>query len=380
MSDSTASHSRLIGRFAAGEDVRVPFDEVDERLDQMWRDLAKRRNDGRVVPVFRACLLNLIVHSTDDESEVIARYLAGALADQLPARVILLRARPDSPTTAEPSAWVSTITEPGGTGDQRRVSGELVVLEARGATVNRLPPLVRALLERDMEAAVWWTGELPRDLRYVRELRDLADRVLVDSDKLPDDDDTQHLLPRSIGVRLSDIAWPRQVPWRRAISHAFDAAAHRQFLDDLAVVRIGVRVDRTARSTSGPLLAGWLAASLDWRRCEAAGERAVGFETQSGKPRLIEFERRPGGGGGVVDVEMIDADGECLSFRRIADPDRVEARTPPSFRRVRPALWEEPTEQEVLAASLLDITADPIAPRAIRAAAQISAKLGAREA
>jgi len=383
----------LVG-FAGGREIEVPCDKVDAKLNEIWRGIAVRAQretavrsgPGARIAVHRACLLNLVVHAGDAPSEIVARFLTTSLTDRIPARVILIRSRPGEAAPdgkTSPRAFVSAAVNPVSDGHGPRVAGELVILEAHGAQLDRIPAVVRAVLEPDMATTLWWTGPVPPARPWVRELHELASRVVIDTEELPDDVDFEHLLPATGSGRLADLTWPRLDPWRIALARAFDDPANRSFLADVDSVRIGLAAPSGTipDASAAPLLAGWLAAALGWRACVRRGEREVCFaaaETgaSSAAPShetRVTIEPRRGDWRGVVDVELA-AGSRVLRVRR-TPRGTVECEVPPGFRPVRPAPFREVDPVDVLAAALLQIRADPIAPESIRRASEMASVL-----
>lgn len=391
----------MLSGFAAGGEVEVPCDQIDVALDDLWRGIAAKVAERRFVPdaafegmatVHRACLLNLVIHAGDTSSEVVSRFLASSITDRFPARIVLIRARPELGGHGVPPTFVAVSRRPDGESHGEAVSGELVRIDARGDQLDRVPAIVRASLEPDVTTALWWTGRIPPTRPYVAGLRDLADRILVDSDSLPDDADVSHLLPHRADARVADLAWPRLAPWRSAIARAFDEPAHRGFLRNLRAVRIGLGVVGGAApvASAAPLLAGWLAAALGWAPCERSVAldqtetpcRAVRFASggRRGCDVTVSTYARPSRHEGIVSVDLVAAGpgGAAVEMRFArTDAGNVTIDVPPGFAPVRPPLFRELDAADVLGATLLESSADPIAPAAIRRAAEIAAALSA---
>ena len=385
--------------FAAGGEIEVPCDRIDTALDDLWRAMARKLAQGAAAPgsgsvgataraaarlesVHRACLLNLVVHAGDSTSEVVARFLASSLTDRFPARILLVRARPEEPGEGPPHAFVAASRTPEAEGHAAQVAGELVILDARGAQLDRVPPVVRAALEPDLATTLWWTGAVPPRRPYVAALRDVADRVIVDSETIPDDSDVAHLFPPTGDCRLADLAWPRLAPWRIAIARAFDPPGNRAFLREVDAVRVvlGAPGGKIPDASAAPLLAGWLATALRWRPCvrgaatARSGERSVTFSCDDGgRAASFAIEPRRSAPPGVAEVTLAAGDARFV-FRR-SPQGLVEVSTPPGLAPVRPAPLRELDAEEVLAATLLATREDPIAPESIRRAAEIGAAL-----
>jgi hypothetical protein len=363
--------------FAGGGELEVPCDRIDAELDRIWRGIAQRAQSAgaRRIAVNRACLLNLVIHAGDGPSEVVGRFTATALTDHLPARVIVIRARPGEPGDGAPRAFVAASRNPMGEGRAALVSGELVLLEARGAQLDRVPAVVRATLEPDLATTLWWTGPTPPPRSYVAALRDIADRVVVDSEAMADDRDVSHLLPLPGSGRLADLTWPRLEPWRTAMARAFDVPEHRGFLAAVDGVRvaIGARGSSAPDASAGPLLVGWLAAALGWDACARDADRAVCFRSPGGAGVRVTIGAQPSEHRSVVEVTLSSA-GRTCRFRRTRE-DTVAVDVPDGFAPVRPVRFREVDPVGALGATLLDVRADPIAPEAVRRAAEIAAAL-----
>ncbi len=359
-----------LGRFARGEDLAVDPARIDAELDRMWREIARRVRDGRpgTPAVHRACLFNLVAVAGDAHDEIVARFVVAALTDRMPARAVVVRARPGERDDG-PHAWIASLRDPERHGPAQ-VSGELVVLAASGAGVPRLPPIVRSVLEPELSTTLWWVGAPPADARHVAEFCGIADRIVVDSAAFPPDADVSHAFACRDPGRLADLAWPRQRPWRQALARAFDVPASRPFLARVEAVEIGV--GRRARVASAALLGGWLAEALAWDAHVPAGPGAVRFGDDGAELRVT---RRDVDAEGVVDVRLV-AGAEDVVLERRPAPERVEVRVPASFPAVRAAAFHEPRLDDVLASAVLAAAADPIAPDAIRRAARIAADLG----
>ena len=75
----------------------------------------------------------------------------------------------------------------------------------------------------------------------------------------------------------------------------------------------------------------------------------------------------------MVDVPL-PAAARVLRFRR-TPTGVVEAQVPAGFRAFRPAVFTDVDPVDALAATLLDVHGDPVAPEAIRRAAEIGTAL-----
>jgi hypothetical protein len=97
----------------------------------------------------------------------------------------------------------------------------------------------------------------------------------------------------------------------------------------------------------------------------------VRFRTGAGVEVRVTIVPRQSPFRGVVDVELA-AGGRTLRVHRTRE-GTVACDVPPGFAEVRAAPFREADPMDVLASALLEIHADPIAPEAIRRAAEMAA-------
>ncbi|GGJ62749.1 glucose-6-phosphate dehydrogenase assembly protein OpcA [Deinococcus aquiradiocola] len=101
---------------------------------------------------------------------------------------------------------------------------------------------------------VWWAADDAPGGALLRELKDIADQVIVDSLSLD--------VPPSTHYSLADLGWSRSAGWREALAQIFDspdAAAQLRHIRQLKVAYAGDN-DLAAR-----LFGGWIAHTLGWK-------------------------------------------------------------------------------------------------------------------
>lgn len=200
-----------------------------------------------------------------------------------PGRVILLQYNPGEAAKLE--AWVTVYCHP-----QRdvQVCSEMIVIEVGRDARDDLHSTVVALLAPDLPVFLWWMQlPSPDDHLYLK-LAEEADRLIVDSDFLPDLASGLPALAALGGLPASDLAWARLTPWRRRVAVFWDAPHLREPLAHLRRVEIQfVRGNAGAAANRALLLVGWLAARLDWA-CAGGTRHNAGYllrcEQQSGVP------------------------------------------------------------------------------------------------
>src|SRR5690606_38694551 len=200
-----------------------------------------------------------------------------------PGRVSLLQYNPGEAVKLE--AWVTVYCH-----QQRgvQVCSEMIVIEAERTARNDQPSSIVTLLAPDLPVFLWWMQlPSPDDHLYLK-LAEEADRLIVDSDFLLDLASGLPALAALGELPASDLAWARLTPWRRRVAVFWDAPHLREPLAHLRRVEIQfVRGNAGAAANRALLLAGWLAARLDWA-CAGGTRHNAGYllrcEQQSGVP------------------------------------------------------------------------------------------------
>lgn len=249
-----------VSEVASGEDVRVDYASIEKSLAELWRGSTKGGDEA----VTRAALWNVVAHTASPEHQAQATQTLAQASASIPQRTIIVRASATADT--ELAAWISANCHLVGGGKQ--VCSEEISIVAGGEHVQRVPPLVNALLIPDMPVAVWWLGDIPADEEpYIEALLDPADRLIVDSSHFDSARDLD--LVRRVGERTTtapaDLNWVRLEEWRVATASIFDPASMRSRLSRIRQVRIGTGVAGTpffGHGVEALLYAAWLSAQL----------------------------------------------------------------------------------------------------------------------
>jgi len=269
----------------------VPLRDIDRELTRR----VKAVQDPGDAPVLRARMSNLIIYKdrADDLDEVIAD--VPAITAIHPAMVFLLVASA-SDEEGELTARISVRERLAGGG--RTAASELVVLDATGRAVQRLPYVVRGLALGNLPTNLLWSSATPPafDGPILHELADHAEQLLYDSLGWSD---PWHGLARMAGwigpferpggaggARriVSDLAWRRLKPWRRLLGQALDPAVAPGALESMREI---VFSHGSGGEVAACLTAGWLASSLGWHvesaRSRSGGESSWVFVSPHGR-------------------------------------------------------------------------------------------------
>ncbi len=334
--------------FAAGRAIPVPVAAIGDELAALWRLAA---TPGGRTAVTRACLWNLIVHTTAAGFER-AKRLVDDVSPTVPARVLVLKTDRAAPT-ATPRAWIEAYWR-SVDGGAHQIGSEEVTLEGDGAAVDDLAAAVRALLVPDVPTAALWSGASPDGASPLDvELLRSADRVITEGDSERDLRSVAALLDEFCLPGCADpiaLAWLRAAPWRSLLAGLFDPPSPPG--DLFTVQEIAIAGPPEAEGAA-LLLLGWLGARLGLADGWRSGAGHFAFRGPHGEVGA-RLELAPGAEAPFSSVTL-----------RTAGGDYGLARSGPAVIHNTPALaWRvpfvAPTEAELLVAALSGRGRDPL--------------------
>lgn len=295
-------------------DVRVDPTAIEKSLADLWRSNKEASDDA----LTRAALWNVVAHTSSTELHTTASEVLGRASATVPQRTIIVRANPEG--EPEIASWISANCHLVGGGKQ--VCSEEIAIVAGGDRIQRVPPLVNALLIPDMPVAVWWLGDLPNEHEeYVLSLLDPADRMIVDSVNF--DSPTDLLLIDRVAEKTTttpaDLNWGRLEEWRTATASIFDPPEMRARLGGIRRLRAVAATSDSrlfGEAVEALLYAAWISAQLG-HDVDAYGK----VEGTAGSiDYRIERRRQPSSAGGLAAMEIEFDDGCSASIT--SDPER----------------------------------------------------------
>jgi glucose-6-phosphate dehydrogenase assembly protein OpcA len=253
--------------FTAGAATAVDVARIDRQLHELWQLAADA--EGRQIT--RACRFNFITYCESEADRDHVTGVIGQLTSRHPCRAIVLLARPGAAPAALAAA-ISAHCHWAGSG-RKQVCCEQISIEAAGEPVAQLGTVALPLLESDLPTVLWWRGNFLAETTAFRSLVAVADRLIYHTGTWSEPERQLAALGRSLELHrrcaFTDLSWTRLDLWRTLIAESFDDPQCRMELAQLELVEIaygrrpGVRVRAL-------LLAGWLAAQLDWSPAVAA--------------------------------------------------------------------------------------------------------------
>jgi glucose-6-phosphate dehydrogenase assembly protein OpcA len=288
-----AVHRRLM-RFGESETLATPMWEqlgttvtdVEAQLARLWGAAEAAKESDTIftekgLPHARTSVLNLIVTVVGAAAAERVVETMERLGVRHPSRAIVLVADPEA--QGDPiDARISTHCHNSPATPAERICYEEVVLTVRGECAEHLTGVVAPLLIHDLPTYVWWPGDPPFGNPVFDQLVELGDRLIIDSsDFLELLTGMRRLANLRHRAGVGDLAWERLSVWQERIAQFFDAPRFRRYLPNLSRMHVryaipgagggGARVGPGLSTCAQPmaqamLLAGWLAARLNWRR------------------------------------------------------------------------------------------------------------------
>ncbi|HEY9869596.1 MAG TPA: glucose-6-phosphate dehydrogenase assembly protein OpcA [Candidatus Obscuribacterales bacterium] len=253
--------------FLSGKLTQVDVAGIERELRQLWQSAESAEPDSQRPAVSRACALNLILYSTDDDAETTAGNLLDEISVSHPCRALLAISRRSQGASLE--AWVSARCHLPVPGAIKQICCEQITVRWQGEGVQELPSVVLPLLVSDLPVFLWWRAA-SFDRAAMSPFLPAVDRLVIDSARWSTPwsglrDVAACLAERGGLPRLSDLSWTRLTAWREAIASAFDSAGTGLSVEDLGqIASVEVSYDDKAQSQV-VLLTAWLSSRLGWR-------------------------------------------------------------------------------------------------------------------
>jgi glucose-6-phosphate dehydrogenase assembly protein OpcA len=217
----------------------------DVTIAQIEAELAELRSEAMDM---RTSVMTHCAWAPPEWQDAARQTLAG-LSERHPSRTLLLFPQEDGRDALDADVSLQCFTLPG---LQKTVCSEVIELRLHGNRSHAPASIVLPLLLPDLPAFLRWRGRPPFGESAFEQLADVVDRLVVDSREWKDAPGCYpELLTYFERVAVSDIAWTRTLPWRRAIALSWPVAGE---VRELHVV---------GPDQEASLLAGWLRSRLE---------------------------------------------------------------------------------------------------------------------
>lgn len=180
-------------------------------------DLRYRHSQGGE-PDMRTSVLTHLAWVPSEWQEAAADTLAG-LGERHPSRTLLLFPQADEGDALAAHVHLECYELPG---IERHLCSEVVELRLRGDRAEAPASIAAPLLLPDLPVFLRWRGRPDFGSPVFGQMVDMVDRLVVDSSEWPDVPSAfAELVEQFDRVAVSDIAWRRTLPWRRALASAW---------------------------------------------------------------------------------------------------------------------------------------------------------------
>jgi glucose-6-phosphate dehydrogenase assembly protein OpcA len=222
-----------------GNDVRLGT--VLDRLDGLRRQSVRTAS--------RTSVLTLVVVAGSDEQATEASRIMGALGGHHPARVVVVRTRPE----AADAGVDASVTVYGAEVGSHAVSFEEIALDVRASGCEHLDSIIEPFTLSDLPLVIWYPSTLPEVSDC---LLPVANAVVVDSRDTGAIETWAGLIDLARRRTAVDLSWERLAPWRELLAGLFDSPLYRPFAGAVSSIEV--------HGKAGPrqLLAGWLLSRL----------------------------------------------------------------------------------------------------------------------
>jgi glucose-6-phosphate dehydrogenase assembly protein OpcA len=262
----------------------VEIGKIDRELKRLWAEGGGAKT--------RASLINLAVYSEASGSLPENTKIISEITEDHACRAIVIAANPEAKENRV-EAWINVHCHVSRAGSKQVCSEQLSFL-LDGPSARLLPNIVFSQLDSDLPLYLWWQGEFsdPMDAQ----LWAWVDRVIYDSQTWKDFRAQMERVETAQAdakqrIVLCDLNWTRLMQIRLALAHFFDHPAGSAHLEEIDRVEIDFGPD--FRSTA-LLLAGWLAAQLQWTEATQPARDALGFRSKSGGDIGVSLSEKAG--------------------------------------------------------------------------------------
>jgi len=364
--------------------TEVPLRKIEKEIAMQMR--ATMPGEAEEAPVQRVRMSNLVIFCDGPELGARLSVAVDDIVRSHPARVLLLVGEANQPS-ADMTARVLVQCRLMG----RRQQGctEQVLLQARGASVQRLPFVVRTLLIGDLPTNLWWAAPTPPPLagELLFDLAESVQQIIYDSVGWLDP-------PRGVaataswleGVEIttagrwrvaSDLNWRRLKYWRRILSEALSESSAPGAAE--SVSRVVVEHGPHA-VVQGYLLVSWAAQRLGWTlrggKVSGGTETTWRFTTPKGEA-TVTVRRLPSGAAELRRVLIgCTLDGKAVTMRfQPEDGGRLAITLEGTATAARTVTTPPQTPSDLVGRQLSDRERDPVFRQSMTVAGQLARNL-----
>src|SRR5437588_2077113 len=262
----------------------VGIGKIERRWKRVWAEGGGAKT--------RAWLIKLAVYSEAPGSLPINTRIISEITEDHACRAIVISANPEAKENRV-KAWIDVHCHVSRAGSKQICSEQLSFL-LEGPSARLLPNIVFSQLDSDLPLYLWWQGEFsdPMD----PQLWAWVDRLIYDSGSWTDFRAQMKRVETAQAeakqrIVLCDLNWTRLVQIRLALAQFFDHPSTHARFDEIDDVEIDFAPG--FRSTA-LLLAGSLAAQLNWADAKKLANERLSFRTENDSEINVMLRETPG--------------------------------------------------------------------------------------
>jgi len=338
----------------------VPSEDVEKMLKKVWSEAAqideRTDSDGEKSPRLKTTLANFVMVQTSPSRGKLDEVISD-LCIQFPSRFFIISFDSTIPVGTL-STGVSSRCVLAQSG--QHVCSEEVLIRCGDSSSGNVGSLLRSLFVPDVPiiALVFGDPFQPSESALgdlLPQLREMCDLFLYDSRMFDDyvrgaelllslrrvgDGGAHPSMGRgrgNFGVGVRDLSWYLTQRYRGLLAERFDSGAYHDLIPSIS--KLSFTSAKGAQDPRALLLAGWIAAVLNWRAFSKSGALVVGV-TDSGKKVALEFlQGEPGSNfkfsivadGAVFSVQYNDAGSFYETSSKLKELEKDRTLTVPKF-------------------------------------------------
>jgi glucose-6-phosphate dehydrogenase assembly protein OpcA len=315
-----------------GDRLDVP--RIEAELSRLRHVADPAAADGRSAAL-RTNLSNMIVYTETEAAALLAGDAMDQLSSHHPSRAVIIVAdaassHPGIRTTLRAHCHIVPGLEQG-------VCCEEITLGVRGPVAGHLHSVIAPLLIPDLPVNVWWSEDLPEERHAFDEMLDIADRLIVDSEKFPAQAEgllkLHSLVDPGSRQAIGDLAWGRVEMWRDLLLGQRQVAEIRHHLSSVTGVEVRYASGIDGGSSQAYFVLASIAAQLGWDASAvtcSGGRFVITHENREIDAYLQPVRYSAVPPGWIVSIKIACRSSTAralLSMSRTGDPRHVVIRT-----------------------------------------------------
>jgi glucose-6-phosphate dehydrogenase assembly protein OpcA len=230
----------------------VAPERILKELSDLWVTTGKHGQTEDGQGVLRACTMTLVVMAEASDDVMDLGETLAALMPEHPARAIVIRLTGAGARTLDQRVYAQCWRP---FGQRNQICCEQVEITCSDTALADVPSVVLPLAVPDLPLFLWCRSARLLDMPEFREIRGMADRVVVADAPLK-----WIAAEVAAGRLVSDLAWTRLTRWREMLAQVFENRQNLAGLQKTAAIRVACGAD--APRNTALYMAAWIQNAL----------------------------------------------------------------------------------------------------------------------